>query len=78
MLSLFDPEHANEYLLHIAEIRLLDAEKMRAQSWGGQGTVATTPLERFRFMQDSMMAELLKAQAEVCTTLDASLAVVAS
>jgi DNA-binding PadR family transcriptional regulator len=72
VLSLFDPEHAKEYLLHIAEVRVLDAEKIRARSWRGQRTVATTPLERFRFMQDSMMAELLKAQAEVCTTLAAN------
>jgi DNA-binding PadR family transcriptional regulator len=72
VLSLFDPEHANEYLLHIAKIRLLGAEKIRVQSWRGQRTLATTPLERFRYMQDSMMAALLKAQAEVCTTLAAN------
>jgi len=69
VLSLFDLEHAQEYLLHIAETRFLDAEKIRVQSSHAPRSTTIAPLDRFRFMQESMVSEVLQAQGAVCKRL---------
>ena len=69
VLSLFDRQHAREYLLRVAEVRFHDAEKIRIETLGVPLTESSSPIELFRYMQATMTAEIALTQAEVCKKL---------